>query len=526
MIYLNSDIPRIDKLIPRIERFLSKDILEVSIDGKEIRGYRSPDAKSIWIRDYSDILRGARYFETDVKSVVQHFADTQAMNGRIFDYFTTHPEKLPCERENWTKYVRVPVEADVEYRFVKAAWLAFQACGDVEWLRSLLPHLERAIFYLMNDPQRWDKHNQLVKRPYTIDTWDFAYTNGKHPWLQFQIDKDTYWGIFHGDNSGLYEALQILSKVCELFDKTDKSKWYREKAASIKKTLNKICWNGQFYQHFKKNTPITIDNCDEDDQLSLSNPMSLNRGVGDPQKASAMLMEYQHRADAGAFFAPWFSIEPPFPNGSFGDEKLVAGAYINGGLFPLAGGELALLALENGFEKYGFHQIMIYENLTRNDESYLWYFPDGTPSTVETSTSPDATPTDGWGSTAFLMAIIQGLAGIIDQGQRFQNLKFCPRWVAAGSKRAEVEISYPAGNSSLKYTYQLKKSQMNFNLDGHFEELESHILIPDNCRVTEVKINGVSINFSRKEVNDSKYVDFKIFQPQSVHIEILFDTIF
>ncbi|MCK5821306.1 MAG: hypothetical protein KAH17_05455, partial [Bacteroidales bacterium] len=260
-------------------------------------------------------------------------------------------------------------------------------------------------------------------------------------------------------------------------------------------------------------------------QLSLSNPISMNRGVGDPQKASALLMEYQHRADKGSFFAPWFSIEPPFPNSCFGDDKLIEGAYINGGLFPLAGGELSLLALENGFEKYGLKQILIYEKLTRNNESYLWYFPDGTPSSAETSTSPDATPTDGWGSTAFLMAVIQGLAGIVDQNHSFVNLKFCPRWVAADSKKAELEMNYPASNKFIKYSYLLKKSIMSFNLEGSFDSVESHILIPDNCRVTEVKVNGENINFTRNEVNDSKYVDFISNLHQSLQIDILLDSI-
>ena len=86
-----------------IKSFLEKDSLDVSIDGNKIRGYRSPDAKSIWIRDYSDMFRGFKYFETDLKSTIDHFAETQAANGRIFDYFTTFPEKLPSERENWTK---------------------------------------------------------------------------------------------------------------------------------------------------------------------------------------------------------------------------------------------------------------------------------------------------------------------------------------------------------------------------------------------------------------------------------------
>ncbi|KPL06563.1 hypothetical protein AMJ86_08125, partial [bacterium SM23_57] len=136
-IYIKTGRPEFDNLIPMVKSFLERDVLDVMIDGKRIRGYRSPDAKSIWIRDYSDMLRGVKYFEPDVKSVVEHFAETQADNGRIFDYFTTFPEKLPCERENWTKYVRVPVEADVEYRFVKAAYLAWQATGDDEWMPRL-----------------------------------------------------------------------------------------------------------------------------------------------------------------------------------------------------------------------------------------------------------------------------------------------------------------------------------------------------------------------------------------------------
>ena len=128
--YVRTGTPAFDELFPRIIRFLEQDLLEVNIDGEKIRGYRSPDARSIWIRNYSDMMRALRYSEADLKSTIRHFADNQARNGRIFDYFTTFPEKLPCERENWTKYVRTPVEADTEFRFIKAAWLAWQAPGD------------------------------------------------------------------------------------------------------------------------------------------------------------------------------------------------------------------------------------------------------------------------------------------------------------------------------------------------------------------------------------------------------------
>jgi len=115
--FVKTGHPSFDNLFPQIKAFLEQNFLDVVIDGKPIRGYRSPDAKSLWVRDFSDILRGVKYFEKDLKSMVEHFAETQAANGSIFDYFTTSPEKLPFERENWTKYVRVPVEADVEHGF-------------------------------------------------------------------------------------------------------------------------------------------------------------------------------------------------------------------------------------------------------------------------------------------------------------------------------------------------------------------------------------------------------------------------
>ena len=72
--------------------------------GKPVRGYRSPDTPAIWIRDHSDMLRGAKYWEPDMTSTVERFAETQTADGWLFDYFTMQPEKVPCERENWLKY--------------------------------------------------------------------------------------------------------------------------------------------------------------------------------------------------------------------------------------------------------------------------------------------------------------------------------------------------------------------------------------------------------------------------------------
>lgn len=491
--YIKTGRPEFDNLIPLVKGFLGKDILDVIIDGQKIRGYRSPDARSIWIRDYSDMIRAFRYFETDLKSTIQHFADNQSRNGRIFDYFTTFPEKLPCEKENWTKYVRVPVEADVEYRLIKAAWISWQATGDDEFIKDLLPCFEKALSYIMKS-WYWDNEKFLVKRPYTIDTWDFAYTAGKHNWLQFQIDDNTFWGYMHGDNSGYYEAFSFMSVWYSYFGDKDSSEKWSVNADRIKQAMNSVCWNGEFYTHFVKINPVEIENVDELSQLSLSNPMDINRGVTTREMAESILKEYQKKKIESGSFAEWFSIYPPFPDGIFGDEKLVAGAYCNGGIMPLVGGELAKAAFENGFEKYGVSILkQYYDLISENGETYLWYFPDGTLSSVETSTSPEALPTDGWGSGTMLYAFVEGLAGVKDKLKGFKNICLTPRWDAAEVKSAEVLIEYAASNAYVKYKYLYSDNIITLEVEGTPVFIELELLLPENKKPEKVGINGADI---------------------------------
>jgi hypothetical protein len=522
--FVKTGRPEFDHFYPKIRSFLATNALDIVIDGKKIRGYRTPDTKSFWIRDYSDILRGVKYFEPDLKSLVEHFAETQAHNGRIFDYVTTFPEKLPCERENWTKYVRVPVEADVEYRFVKACFLVWQATGDGRWLLKLLPHLEKALQYTLSHPWRWDDHTQLVKRAYTIDTWDFAYTQGAHDWLQFQITDDTYWGIMHGDNSGYFEAFRILALMYAHFNNRSRAEYWEKRAQDLKKQMNKTCWNGRFYTHFVKITPVEIPGVDEAEQLSLSNPMAINRGVASHEQAVAIIREYQKRWENTQAFAEWFSIDPPFPDGIFGDEKLVGGAYVNGGIMPLVGGELAKAAFEHGFETYGVDILERYYRLiAETGKTYLWYFPDGTPSSAETSTSPEASPSDAWGSSAMLYAFLEGLAGVEDRLSLFQNAQISPRWGAADIQEADVRVAYDCSGHFLGYSYRQKGDQIVLDVQSSQSEILFHVLLPEGFEAKSVIVGGKDTDFQNNKIQDSPYVDFRsgVLDEVSIKIQLL-----
>jgi hypothetical protein len=45
--YVKTGRPEFDNLLPMVQAFLQKNILDVVVDGKRIRGYRSSDAKAV-----------------------------------------------------------------------------------------------------------------------------------------------------------------------------------------------------------------------------------------------------------------------------------------------------------------------------------------------------------------------------------------------------------------------------------------------------------------------------------------------
>jgi hypothetical protein len=520
---VKSGLPQLDALYPRIRGFLEKDVTEYSMLGSHVRGYRTPDTPSLWIRDYSDMMRGFRYWEEDMTSLVDHFAEVQTARGWVFDYFTMTPEKVPCEKENWAKYVRVPVEADVEYRYIKAIYLAWQATGNDQWVRRLVPSMEKALNYVLTDRWRWDKRTKLVKRAYTIDTWDFDYTAGRHPWLNFQVDDHTFWGIMHGDLSGYYEAFMIMSSLLlHLGQKKRASHWLKF-AESFRRRANKLCFNGKFYTHHVPLVPVRIEGVDESEQLSLSNPMDINRGLATHNMAVSILREYQKRGKARGALAGWFSIDPPMPDGIYGDEKLVGGAYCNGGLLPLVGGELSRAAFEHGFEEYGVEQLLKYERLTQDGETYLWYFPDGRKSTIETSTSPDASPTDGWGSSAMLYALIEGLAGIVDEHKLFQRVRLSPRWLVAGRDEASVCACYGSSGASFEYTYEHSRAAKAFRLGLRGKcNVRLHLLLPRGTKAMQVSVNGKKTRFLNTNIEESPYVDANLEVKKNTSVRVLY----
>ncbi len=504
---LSTGQPDLDALYPRLRQFIAADLVSYELNGATVRGYRSPDNPLLWLRDHVYQGRGFRYFERDVTSLLDAFRAAQRPDGSF-------PDVIDYPARFVTAF-RKEVESDLEFLFVQGVYEAWQMTGDDEWLRENLEAMRRAVRYSTSNPLRWDAERGLVRRPYTIDTWDFAYgpttisPDGK-PAPRHWITPDTIWGTFHGDNTGLAQALELLARAEERVGDPALAAEWRAQRKAIMDRLNELSWNGRFFTHFVPEDPnFSPAGVDAAAQLSLSNAYALNRGVLDQRQGQRIVEEYFARRDFERAFAEWYSIDPPFPTGSFGmagGKGENPGEYVNGGIMPLVGGELARGAFRYGMEPYGFDILRRYAALTElTGGSYLWYYPDGRAGIQ----SPDTIATDGWGAGAMLGALFEGAAGFNDRASRFEDLFLAPRW-AADPTFSEVRAvaRYAASDGYAAYIWRREERAITLTLTSSAAQAYVRVLIPKDVAKLPLQVthDGVTIPTQIEQAGETPYV--------------------
>jgi hypothetical protein len=502
--------PELDALYPRILGFMQQNVVSYELNGRIVRGYRSPDNPLLWLRDHVYQGRSFRYFESDMTSLLDAFREAQRPDGSFPDVID-YPERFVTA-------TRKEVESDLEFLFVQGVYEAWQATGDDAWLAENLDAMRRGLQYITSDPLRWDAKRGLVRRPYTIDMWDFAYgptassPDGK-PAPRHWITPDTIWGTFHGDNTGLAHALHLMARIEHQVGDPALAVAAEEQADAMMQRLNELSWNGRFFTHFVPEDPdFQPAGVDASNQVSLSNAYALNRGVLSDTQGQRIVDRYFKRRDFSRAFAEWYSIDPPFPAGSYGMAGRKGenpGEYVNGGIMPIVGGELARGAFSYGSESYAFDILRRYAALTRlTGASYLWYYPDGRPGI----SGPDTISTDGWGSGAMLAALIEGAAGVNDQQSRFRDLILTPRWAADPVFRQVRAVArYAASDGYVAYTWQLEERAIRLSLSSSAEQSYVRVLLPTDAPETiQVTLNGVAQPVTISTNTKSRYVNLPV----------------
>ncbi len=324
-----------------------------------------------WLRDHVHCLKGMRYFSPDLKPGIEIYSDSQREDGMVWDKakeicnsalqnwrdveFAKGDFIRPVEGNPTRRFARVPVENDVEFLFLEGIYYTWKATGDDEWMEGLLDNAVAAVNYSTSDIYRWSEKYKLLKRGYTIDSWDYQSVDDvkRSGSIMFVDPEKTEFNIFHGDNTGMAAGCGYLAEMLEHAGRENEAEKYRELARELRRRLEKVSWNGNFYTHMVPENPDAkrdLGDTETHKQISMSNAYALNRNIGE-DKCRAIISRYQALREEMPESSPgeFYNIYPPFEKG-FRHGKW---DYMNGGVSTIVGGELAHGALEHGFEEYG-----------------------------------------------------------------------------------------------------------------------------------------------------------------------------
>lgn len=520
-------------LLQKLEKDMYRDeelVFQKTLGGKK------RDVFVPWIRDHVHVMKAMKFLHKDMTSFLEFYLENQTEEGIYYDYFYplgfggAGSRKKIFDRRYWKEFPedsiemhRLPVEADLEYLLVEGVYTAWQSNGDIAFVKKWLPTLVRGLKYSMTDPLRWSTKHQLVKRGYTLDTWDFMqlpssreeYTRkgGNVQKGIFDIDEDTPMGIMHGDNSGMYSACLKLAQLYALVGDQKSSNEWNDKASHFRDRTNSICWNGKFYAHFIEDDPQPpYLKMDQKNTLSLSNPYDINRGLPTGEMSQSIIKTYRDLKESNQknSFAEWYGIYPPvYPH--FADY--LPGSYMNGGVNTIVAGELAKAAFRHGYEKYGvdilnrINELMI----KHNDHLPVAYTPTG---------KVDEGIPDNWGQAAVYSAMIEGLAGVVDLGAQFEVLEFSPRWLAADKKESTVTIAYGPTGKAVTYLWSHNSSQkmISIIIDGPMRKSIVRTLLPQGAAPVSALLNGKPVPFKVEKILQSTYV--VVDEVPGPHIEV------
>lgn len=482
-----------------------------------------------WIRDYVLTLKGFRYTEPDLVSFPDLLLEKQHEKGFFYeiiapvtDMHSGRPWNNRGKREQLSSpeccyyeegldfgLCRLELEADIEYLMVEGVFMIWQATGDDEWLLRNLPRVEKGLRYIMTDPLRWDSQYGLAKRPRTLDTWDFL--DNPRSSIDRAIHPDDPMGIFHGDNTGLYNAKLLMAKMYRYFGNDSAALRHEEEAAALRERIMAHLWTGDFFRHF---LPLdkTDYGVDEARQMSLSNVYALNRNILTFEEkrrviASYRAMREKYRGELDDFR----NLEPAYP--VFMGKK--AGEYVNGAIAPFVAGQLALGAFETGGERYGVDILKrMGRKISRDGKVAFLYDWNG----ADIGGGPRC-----WCGAELMHAECAGLAGVVDDGKLFREVTLSPRFVAADEPKAHVRLEYPASGAAVEYrfTFDAAAKRIGFELLSRHERAQLRMLLPEGAVAPACRIDGAEAGFRLEPVGESRYLVIDAF-PSGGRAEIRF----
>jgi hypothetical protein len=130
---------------------------------------------------------------------------------------------------------------------------------------------------------------------------------------------------------------------------------------------------------------------------------------------------------------------------------------------------------------------------------------------------------DNWAAANAMAALVEGLAGVKNDGLAYNNVSLSPRWTSADIDSVDVNISLPASGGYVAYRYinkpEIKKIVMD--ITGSGDNVHCRILLPAGCRsIQSALVNDQQIPYKITSIENSYYGEFEITLLRVQHLEI------
>ena len=499
--------PELSLLLKMIRLTLEKNKVTFPLGQKNVSGFRAGvDYHQIWLRDSTTLIPVVKWYYPPpyLFSWLEAFLEYQRENGSLPDWLA------PQGRQG-----KNTTESDQETSAVQAAYLLSQLTS-AEWLlqeikgQPLINRLEKALTYLLQN--RWSPHFGLIRGAHTADWGDVDLVDADQQAI-FTDDR-THWTVDIYDQAMFYLACQNLAVLFQQINRPDKSLFWRQKAAEIKRAVQKWLWDpkrGYFLIH--RHCDSLRHSFEEKDILAVGgNTMAILAGLASPQQIHSIVQAVVSRKKQARL--PTFSVTllPPYPPGTFKHPLLDEPyEYQNGGQWDWWGGRFILALFENGYSalaKQGLAEIIAL--LQKNRGLFEWSNREGI-----------AQGSDYFAGSAGALgqALIEGYCGLKFTGD---SLDLTPR---LQKDEARLHLYLPAQEAFVAYHYQYQEPgriifiyNSNLSLPGRIS-----LLLPEEMTQSplKVKLDGQAVPFQIKILHQDAYLCLESdYYPHTLEISV------
>ncbi len=384
--------------------------------------------------------------------------------------------------------------ADMETGLIINVWQVWMATADTDWMESLLDPMLAGWRWATSAPELWNEELGLIKKPHAADEWDCQMGDGSN----FRNENSRYV-------ASLCDAVRMpwagdrLADMLAAVGRDREAKELRIFAARARERANDLLWDGTKYRHHEHIDPVDHGDYDEDQQLVMSNTWACNYGLASHEQAVEIIEEYERRLHETGDAYPWWSLQPPYPEGHFPGHS--PGQYLNGSLFPWVGGQLCRACFQHGFAERGWRLLREFWSVVKREGGACptWFTLDG----YAAANTGWATRWDAWGIAAWGQAAIEGLAGVVAQAPGMERCICAPQWAASGVHEASACVAFPSSRTYLAYKLSQTDAMTRVRFTGSGREVE--LRIPADGGNARATLNGEPVAVELSEIQGDDF---------------------